>query len=253
MRNFGKTLIMIGMCAAAGGARAATLVVADTFDYKWTQSSSPPYTTTFTLVPSSPTFVSAFDPSLGTLESLEIDWSPIELSAQGYGILGNSATVLGALIGSVAAATSVGGYTIPGSLHVEATTTGAGPISFHENGNAIDVTFDKGNNPNNVFTDAANGDALDIAWKTGAVRTVRATSLQPSENGLIVLGISQGPDLTPLTAKLRGDLTVTYAYDAAPEISTWAMMLAGFAGLGLTGWRGPRKAGLVFPPEWEGA
>jgi hypothetical protein len=28
---------------------------------------------------------------------------------------------------------------------------------------------------------------------------------------------------------------------AVPEASTWAMMLAGFAGLGLAGWRGSRK------------
>jgi hypothetical protein len=28
---------------------------------------------------------------------------------------------------------------------------------------------------------------------------------------------------------------------AVPEASTWAMMLAGFAGLGFLGWRGSRK------------
>jgi PEP-CTERM motif len=32
------------------------------------------------------------------------------------------------------------------------------------------------------------------------------------------------------------------ATTAVPEPSTWAMMLAGFAGLGLMGWRGSRKA-----------
>ncbi len=242
MRSVGKTLILIGMCAAVGGARAATLVVKDAFDYKWSESSSPPYTSSFTLVPSSPAFVSAFDTSLGKLESLQIDWSPIELSAKGYGVLGNSA----ALIGSVAASTSVGGYTIPGSLHVEATTSGAGPISFDTTGNAIGATFDAGNNPGNVFADAANGKGLEISWNTGAIRTLPGTSLSPSQIGLIVFGVSKGPNPAPLTAELQGDLTVTYAYDAAPELSTWGMMLAGFAGLGLAGRRGSRKKAALW-------
>jgi hypothetical protein len=34
---------------------------------------------------------------------------------------------------------------------------------------------------------------------------------------------------------------VSYNFSAVPEASTWAMMLAGFAGLGFTGYRSSRK------------
>jgi hypothetical protein len=37
------------------------------------------------------------------------------------------------------------------------------------------------------------------------------------------------------------DASVTGAASTVPEPSTWAMMLAGFAGLGFLGWRGSRK------------
>jgi hypothetical protein len=42
-------------------------------------------------------------------------------------------------------------------------------------------------------------------------------------------------DLAPTT------LTYTVASRAVPEPSTWAMMLAGFAGLGFAGYRAARK------------
>ncbi len=35
---------------------------------------------------------------------------------------------------------------------------------------------------------------------------------------------------------------ITFAPGSIPEPSTWAMLLLGFAGLGLLGWRGKKKA-----------
>ena len=47
------------------------------------------------------------------------------------------------------------------------------------------------------------------------------------------LAASQSPGIGTLSGdSLTGQLTYTYTPAAAPEASTWAMMLVGFAGLG---------------------
>jgi hypothetical protein len=41
-----------------------------------------------------------------------------------------------------------------------------------------------------------------------------------------------------------GDFNMTLT--AVPEPSTWAMMVAGFAGLGFVGWRARRRTAVAF-------
>ncbi len=61
------------------------------------------------------------------------------------------------------------------------------------------------------------------------------------------------PGIAPDWLRVGADIVGAGAFNAAfsltgspvPEPSTWAMMLAGFAGLGYAGWRKARKARLV--------
>ena len=47
------------------------------------------------------------------------------------------------------------------------------------------------------------------------------------------LAVAQSPGAGTLSGdSLTGELTFTYTPAAAPEVSTWAMMLVGFAGVG---------------------
>jgi hypothetical protein len=52
----------------------------------------------------------------------------------------------------------------------------------------------------------------------------------------VTLGDAISASITVVGGALNPGITATYTY-AAPELSTWAMMLAGFAGLGFAGYR----------------
>jgi hypothetical protein len=49
-------------------------------------------------------------------------------------------------------------------------------------------------------------------------------------------------DLESLKFEFEEDHVVTIPGEATPELSTWAMMLLGFAGLGFAGWRASRRS-----------
>ncbi len=64
--------------------------------------------------------------------------------------------------------------------------------------------------------------------------------------GIVHLNAGQVLDVVVGGQGLTGDFDSLYGgggfvYSAVPEPSTWALMLAGFAGLGLTGARAARK------------
>jgi hypothetical protein len=73
-----------------------------------------------------------------------------------------------------------------------------------------------------AFLSAPDGVGSGASDDTGS-------SFSTSSGSVLTLGNSTGDDLT-LTASV-----------AAPEASSWSMMLLGFAGLGFLGWRGTRK------------
>jgi hypothetical protein len=77
-----------------------------------------------------------------------------------------------------------------------------------------------------LFT-LANGDLLDLYSNGGAA---------PGDYGVIVW-TDAGKDFTS-----AGGLSLT-----APEPSTWAMMVVGFAGLSFAGYRKARKAAVIAP------
>jgi len=255
MRNLVKTLTLIGTVAAAGAAHADTEVITNSFDYAWTLN--PPFTTSFTLVPDNsaipptPDFQSYFDTSLGTLDSVTVQWTNLNLSMQGFGVpqksvIGGIPVTAPAVLGGAAIAqTQVNGYDM-GVLGVAGGVVGshAGWIHFSALGNTVTATFDAAHNPNNIFTDTANGNTLDVMWNTGVIATLPQTTLPTSVSGLVLYGI-QPQALQSPSAKLSGDVVVTYDYSEvapAPEPSTWALMLAGFAGVGFAGWRASRKS-----------
>jgi PEP-CTERM motif len=62
----------------------------------------------------------------------------------------------------------------------------------------------------------------------------------PKDNQLVrISGLA--PFTTVEFSSTRDAFEFSLGATAIPEPSTWAMMLAGFAGLGFLGWRGPRK------------
>jgi PEP-CTERM motif len=67
-------------------------------------------------------------------------------------------------------------------------------------------------------------------------------SLGASAAGGLFAGSSDGSVLTVAAPPDLGGVSVI----AAPEASTWAMMLLGFGGLGYAGWRGSRNAALAL-------
>jgi hypothetical protein len=253
MHSLVRTLTIVGALAAAGAAHAATEVITNTFDYKWSQNATAPYTDTFTLVPNSsavpptPDFQTYFDTSLGTLNSVEVHWKDINLSMQGYGvppkvkILGLSETLPAVLGGAAIAQTKVDGYDT-GVLSVIGGVVSAHPgwMSFSKSGNTVSETFDASHNPNNIFTNAAAGQTLDIKWDTGTIATLPQSTLPTSISGLVLYGIQPQPLQSP-SVSLSGDVIVTYDYTAIPEPATWAMMLLGFAGVGFAGMRAAKN------------
>ncbi len=65
----------------------------------------------------------------------------------------------------------------------------------------------------------------------------------PSQGGAVHPG--NFDSVTSENRFLYGDVTPAPDVSAAPEPATWAMMLAGFAGLGFVGYRTKRKTGLA--------
>jgi PEP-CTERM motif len=66
--------------------------------------------------------------------------------------------------------------------------------------------------------------------------TTLALDFFPSEDG----------DSLASIGSITGTITYTYSTPtSAPEPSTWAMMLLGFAGLGFVGYRASRRTGMA--------
>ncbi len=82
------------------------------------------------------------------------------------------------------------------------------------------------------------------AWEWDATKTGGRASQRPNEQFCV-----RGP---PPTGNAYGEVASpggfgvgTFTLTAVPEPSTWAMMLLGFAGLGIVGYRSTRKASAV--------
>ena len=225
MKNLLRTAAVFGVCAAAGSAQAATETLSQSFNYDTI--------TNGTLVLTNPSDTVSFDTALGTLDSVGIAWDGVTLSMSG------TTGVVGGLIGGLAT----------GPVTVNGSSTGANlmvlggnfvfgtgkPISFSANGNSSDQTFTSGS----IFTTAAAGGPLDIAWNMAPLATLSASQLGNS-SGMFFL------NTTGNSADLTADLTVTFNYTSSggpppppsiPESSTWTMLGLGFAALGFAGYR----------------
>ena len=77
-----------------------------------------------------------------------------------------------------------------------------------------------------VMFSLSNGDVVDMYSNGGSGGPIY---------GVVVFSAATGPDYTS-----AGGLSLT-----APEASTWAMMILGFAGLGFAGYRKSRKAAAI--------
>ena len=161
-------------------------------------------------------------------------------------------TSLGAALGPASAevfdwsltgpAPGLGGVPFPGSGTIIASPTAStgvfdiDTITGVVNGSEITGTSTFQGAENEVFT---NGFAFvglsGISFETTAGQSVNIFSF-----------FGQG---TPPTGNAYGELTSspggfgvgTFTLTAVPEASTWAMMLIGFAGLGIAGYRATRK------------
>jgi hypothetical protein len=149
---------------------------------------------------------------------------------------------------------------------------GSGQISFSPN---VDFSAIATALPDKAYSTALIGDASDVAAALlgpgdeifgDAILDLGSSTFDFSYQGDLLLGLIGGfvLDVTVNGAEVSigdpGDNTVinlgsfgsnidltisgdgTFAIGGAvPEASTWAMMLAGFAGLGFLGWRGSRE------------
>ncbi len=137
---------------------------------------------------------------------------------------------------------SLGGVPFPGSGTIDASPTGSAgvwaidSITGIVNGSEITGTSMFHGADNLLFT---NGFAF-----TSAVGISLVTAAGQSINIFSFAG-----QMTPPTGNAYGELTSnpgafgvgTFTLTAVPEASTWAMMLVGFAGLGIAGYRVSQK------------
>jgi len=85
-----------------------------------------------------------------------------------------------------------------------------------------------------VMFSLSNGDVVDI-YSNGEPPAAPGDPPSSAYYGAVVFSAATGPDYTSATG-----LSLT-----APEPSTWAMMLLGFAGLGFAGYRSSRKTAVA--------
>ncbi len=218
----------VALSAALFAPMYAECADADTKSYSQTIESAPiGQTATFSLT--------AFDPALGTLTGVELTVSGSATdvyysvqnttgSSQAYTNATNTIELQVSLAANYVADTvSSGGYTTPaGSGEVAANTTINGPS---QPGGALAAgSFD-------VL-------AADFHYFEGAGAEVQFTSTAVGlYGGSAAGGVNFGGN-----GDASGTFTVTYNYTSGvPELSTWAMMGLGFAGLGFAGYRSTRR------------
>ncbi len=147
---------------------------------------------------------------------------------------------------------ALGGVPVPGSGTITASPTGSpgvwaiDTITGMVNGSEITGTSTFDGADNKLFTNGfAFVSTTGISFETAAGQSVNIFSF-----------FGQG---TPPTGNAYGELSSnpsgfgvgTFALTAVPEASTWAMMVIGFAGVGVAGYRATRKRvtdGVSFVP-----
>ena len=143
-------------------------------------------------------------------------------------------------------APSLGGVPFPGSGTITASPTGStgvfaiDTITGMVNGSDITGTSTFEGADNMLFTNGfAFVSTTGISFETAAGQSVNIFSFFGQE--------------TPPTGNAYGELTSnpsafgvgTFTLTAVPEASTWAMMVVGFAGLGLAGYRASQKRAVA--------
>jgi hypothetical protein len=136
----------------------------------------------------------------------------------------------------------LGGVSFPGSGTITATLTSSpgvwdiDTITGTVNGSAITGTSTFQGADNELFTNGfAFVSTVGVSFETAAGQSINIFSFDGQ--------------MTPPTGNAYGELTSNpsafgvghFTLTAAPEASTWAMMVIGFAGLGMAGYRASRK------------
>ncbi len=228
LKPVAATLLFAGLLAGLGGAaRAAAVVQTQAFDDTFTAfTGAASETYPFYPSPLEATF-SPFDARLGTLVDATITWQA------GFGFSGVSVPGKdGSLSGEFA-----------GPFHVNATpysgdgaSGGAGTFA----GGAFSVGFSAGPDSTTFLPSEAG-----ITCDPHILMAVEGTS--PFTVDYDIAGSTyRASNVGTGSADFNGSVTLTYDYAASPtpEPTSWALLLAGFAGVGATV-RGRRRADVV--------
>jgi hypothetical protein len=167
-------------------------------------------------------------PSNNPVSPITTSWT-ISISADASGAVGSplySITVPSADV----TATLLGTSTLPPSL-------GSLPVYEYQYSLVLPTNFLASSNTNYWFSvvSVQSGDNPEFGWSGG--------------NGTPAVG-STPYDYSPQYDSFTSDFTNqadnrAFALSAVPELSTWGMMLTGFAGLGFVGYRASRKTAAL--------
>ena len=173
-------------------------------------------------------------------------------------LIGGESNIAGALLGPILGAAILGANYAPDGGGESDVYTATSTIEFVYGGDlALGLIGDQ----QSGFTGGAGFELIEFIISDDGTTILDKTfaSLAAADSffddQVINLGSSYGPgvDLTfayTLTADGPGGYGVDFVVGGAvPELSTWAMTLVGFAGLGFAGYRCRRNAGAISSPR----